>query len=84
MAKLISDSTEIEVPDGKTIVPACKTLGVRFSCYSGACATCRIEILEGADNLNELEEAEVLNDCDRTHRLACQCRIKSGTIRIRV
>ena len=53
-----------------------------FSCRSAACATCHIEILEGAEFIEPLtEEEEELLDViggEPGTRLACQARIKAG------
>ena len=82
MAKLIIDNIEYEIPDGKQIAEACETAGIPFSCNSGVCGTCQIEIQEGADNLNELNREENELAMDRTHRLGCQCAIKGGVVKV--
>lgn len=45
----------------------------------GLCATCQIEVLQGAESLppcndNELDTLDVLPDADANSRLACQIR----------
>ena len=45
----------------------------------GLCATCHIEVLQGAENLpecndNELDTLDTLPDADSNSRLACQIR----------
>ncbi len=82
MAKLFVDHIEYDVPDGKQIAEACETAGIPFSCNSGVCGTCQIEIVEGADNLSELNKEENELGMDRNHRLGCQCAIKSGTVKV--
>jgi ferredoxin len=82
MAKLKTDDTEVEVQDGGKIIEACETLGVPFGCEQGTCGTCQIEIAEGEDNLTELSDAEEDMGMDKKNRLACQCRIKEGTVKI--
>lgn len=47
------------------------------------CATCRIEIIEGAENLPpamglELDMLDTLPDCTGQTRLACQLRLSSA------
>lgn len=84
MAKIISENgKEIKVDDGERIRPACEKLGVPFGCRNGLCGSCMIEILEGEDNLSELTEEEIDMSMDRKTRLACQCKIKEGTVKIR-
>ncbi len=85
MAKIIfsDDKREIEVKDGEPIKDACENLGVPFSCSEGICGTCMVDVLEGQENLSELTQEEKDMGRDKNHRLACQCRIKSGMVKIK-
>ena len=82
MAKVIIDAAECEVPDGSKIDAICEAQGIPFSCNSGVCATCQVEVKEGAENLNELNKEELDLGMDRNHRLSCQCIIKCGVVKI--
>lgn len=86
MAKLIFDDTQEEhnLPDGSEIAEVCENAGVPFACTEGVCGTCVIEVTEGIENLSEFNEAEqdFLGDQDN-ERLACQCKIKQGTVKIK-
>ncbi len=82
MAKLIIDNITYEVPDGQPMAEACETAGIPFSCNSGVCGTCQIEIQEGAENLNELNREERDLAMDHKHRLGCQCKILSGIVKV--
>ena len=82
MAKLIIDNIPYEVPDGEQIAEACESAGIPFSCNSGVCGTCQIDIQEGAENLDELNREERELAMTRTHRLGCQCRILGGTVKV--
>ncbi len=82
MAKVIIDNTEYEVEDGKQIAEACEKAGIPFSCNSGVCGTCQIEVQEGADNLGELNQEEKDLGMDRNNRLGCQCVIKCGLVKV--
>lgn len=84
MAKIIRKKTgqEIELEDGDFIQDACDKLGVPFGCQNGLCGTCMIDVVEGEDNLSELTEEEETLERDRNHRLACQCKIKKGEVKI--
>ena len=84
MASIILGDKREEVKDGSEIREACEELGVPFGCRQGHCGTCKITIEEGLDNLTDLTDAEEEMDMDETHRLACQCRIKSGTVEIKL
>jgi ferredoxin len=86
MAKLKFDHNgeEIELPDESPIAEACEEAGVPFACTEGVCGTCVIEIKDGKDNLSEptQEEKDFLGDGTVDERLACQCKIKKGCVRI--
>ena len=83
MAKLIIDNIEHEIPDGKPIAEVCEKSGVPFSCNSGVCGTCQIEVLEGHENLGELNQEELDLGMDRNNRLSCQCVIKCGFVKVK-
>ncbi len=82
MAKLIIDGKEFELPDGSRIDETCENTGIPFSCNSGVCGTCQVKVLEGAENLNDLNEEEDALGMDQNTRLSCQCSIKHGTVKI--
>ena len=83
MAKLIIDNVEYELPDGSPMAELAEKSGVPFSCNSGVCGTCQVEILEGAENLDELNQEENDLGMDRRNRLACQCKILSGMVKVK-
>ncbi len=85
MAKLIFESMgeERELEDGAPIAASCEEAGVPFACTEGICGTCVIEVKEGMDNLTPFtqEELDFLGE-PGNERLACQCKIRSGTVKI--
>jgi len=85
MAKLVFDDTGEEkvLEDGSPIAEVCEEAGVPFACTEGVCGTCVIEVTEGMENLSEFteEEEDFLGDLDN-ERLACQCKIKGGRVKI--
>jgi ferredoxin len=83
MAKIKLHEKEVEVPDGESIINACKELGVTFDCESGVCQSCKIEILDGEDNLSDPTDIEQAQGYGGKKRLACQCKIKQGTVNIK-
>lgn len=87
MAKLIFENNddEIELEDNSPIAEACEDEGVPFACEEGVCGTCVIEIVSGGENLSSptQEEEDFLGEGCCDERLACQCRIKKGTVKIR-
>ncbi len=84
MAKLILNDEEIALEDGAALKPSCEEAGVPFACEEGVCGTCVVEVLEGMENLSEFTEEEVdfLGE-QESERLACQCKIKSGTVNLK-
>ncbi|MEM4605883.1 MAG: 2Fe-2S iron-sulfur cluster-binding protein [Candidatus Pacearchaeota archaeon] len=83
MAEVIYKNKKIKVKDNSSIEEACKTLGVPFSCSQGYCGICKIKILEGKENLNKITENEKnFFDEKEDYRLACQCVIKKGSVKI--
>jgi ferredoxin len=86
MAKLIFDhnNEEIDLPDDSPISEACEEAGVPFACTEGVCGTCVIEVKSGQENLNPptQEEQDFLGEGTADERLACQCKIKQGCVRI--
>ena len=87
MAKIISENSgkAAEIADGDPIKYICEDeLGVMFGCKQGMCGTCRIHIVEGMENLFEKNDRENDMSLDEDERLTCQCKIKTGTIKIRL
>jgi ferredoxin len=86
MAKLIFADTkeEVELPNDSPLHEACEEAGVPFACTEGVCGTCVIEVTEGMENLTPFNEAEAdfLGELDR-ERLACQCKILGGCVKIK-
>ena len=86
MAKIIFEDNdeEFDLPDGSPLMEACEQAGVPFACTEGVCGTCVVEVTEGMDNLSEFNQAEAdfLGELDR-ERLACQCSIKSGCVKLK-
>lgn len=83
MAKLIINGEETELIDGESIKETCEEMGIPFGCEEGVCGTCIVEVEEGMENLSPYteEEEDFLGDQD-CERLACQCRINQGTVKV--
>lgn len=86
MATLIFDDSgeEVEIPDRSPIAEICEEKGVPFACTEGVCGTCVIVVKEGKENLSSptKEEEDFLGEGTTHERLACQCSIKCGRVRI--
>lgn len=85
MPKIIFEDTneEFELPADSPLQQVCEDAGVPFACTEGVCGTCVIEVTEGMENLSEFtqEEEDFLGEKDR-ERLACQCKVKEGCVKI--
>lgn len=85
MPKLIFENTgeEKELDEDSPIAEACEEAGVPFACTEGVCGTCVVEVIEGMDNLSLFtqEEKDFLGE-QNCERLACQCKIKSGKVKL--
>jgi len=86
MAKLFFEDSEeeFELPDDSPLLEPCEEAGVPFACTEGVCGTCVVEVTEGMENLSEFNQAEAdfLGELV-TERLACQCKIKKGFVRLK-
>jgi ferredoxin len=86
MAKLIFQNTgeEKDLPEGESLHEHCEEAGVPFACTEGVCGTCVIEVVEGMEHLSPLtqEEKDFLGEQDR-ERLACQCKLQGGCVKIK-
>jgi ferredoxin len=87
MAKLIFNHSgeEVELADGSRIHEACEEAGVPFACTEGVCGTCVVEVKEGMENLSDPTEEELDflgEDGVQEERLACQCRINCGKVKL--
>ena len=85
MAKLIfNDEEAVDLEDGTPIKDFCEENGVPFGCEEGVCGTCIIEVEEGMEHLSPFnqEEEDFLGEMDN-ERLACQCKINGGCVKVR-
>jgi ferredoxin len=86
MAKLIFEGTqeEFDLPDGSSLVEVCEQAGVPFACTEGVCGTCVVEVVSGMENLSSFNQAEAdfLGELDK-ERLACQCKLLHGTVKLK-
>lgn len=81
----------MDAPEGGELLDICDEVRapVPFSCRSGTCGTCHVEILEGTEHLEppEAEEAELLSLLGGTGHMRLACRVRvlpgSGIVRLR-
>ncbi len=84
MPKLFVNDEEFELEEDAPIAEVCEKAGVPFACTEGVCGTCVVKIDEGMDNLSSFtqEEEDFLGDPEYGERLACQCKIKKGNVKL--
>lgn len=86
----IGPEKEVDLPDGGEMLDAADEhwLPIPFSCRSATCATCHIEVVEGAEHLEPPNDEERdLLDIVRgpaNGRFACQVKIRAGAGVVRV
>ena len=72
-----------EFPVGKTLLSCAGEMDVRVSHVcggDGACGTCRIEVVEGWDNLSPPTPDETYKELEAPHRLSCQSKLLGDVI----
>ena len=82
-------SITVNVPAGTRIIEMSEKVGsgITYGCREGECGTCITRVVEGAESLSEPTALELRvlqeNMAGKDDRLACQCRILSGTAKVR-
>lgn len=72
-----------EFPAGKTILSCAGEMGVQVSHVcggDGACGTCRIEVVEGWNNLTAPTPDETYKELEPPHRLSCQAKLVADVV----
>lgn len=82
MPNLIRQEQSIKLLENENLAKAAEELGIPFSCHTGICGMCSINIRKGEENLSSLTENEEDLGMCKGMRLACQCKIKSGNVEI--
>tara|TARA_Y100000031_G_scaffold107597_1_gene118443 strand:+ start:18 stop:272 length:255 start_codon:yes stop_codon:yes gene_type:complete len=82
MATIIHEDEKIDLMDHQKISETAKEIGVPFGCENGMCGACIITIEDGLENVSEKNEKEEDLGLEENQRLACQSKIKTGTIKI--
>ncbi|MCB2102727.1 MAG: 2Fe-2S iron-sulfur cluster binding domain-containing protein [Rhodobacterales bacterium] len=79
----------VNVPSGTRIIEISEKVGagIIYGCREGDCGTCLTHIETGSEHLSEpsVLESKILKEnlAGRHDRLACQCQVLSGEIKVR-
>jgi uncharacterized 2Fe-2S/4Fe-4S cluster protein (DUF4445 family) len=72
-----------EFPEDRTLLSCAIEMGVRISHVcggDGACGTCRVEVVDGWNNLTPPTPDETYKELEEPHRLSCQGKLKGDVI----
>ena len=72
-----------DFPAGRTILSCAGDMGVQVSHVcggDGACGTCRIEVVEGWNNLTPPTPDETYKELEAPHRLSCQSKLVADVV----
>ena len=75
-----------EFPAGRTLLSIAEELDVKVSHVcggDGACGTCRIEVVEGWENLTPPTPDETYKELESPHRLSCQAKL-AGDVTVKI
>lgn len=79
----------VNIPAGTRIIEVSEKVGsgIIYGCREGDCGTCMTHVESGVENLSEpsVLESKVLKEnlAGRNDRLACQCQILGGEVKVR-
>lgn len=81
-----NDGASVEVPNNSLLAELDGKCSILFACKTGSCASCKVKVLHGMENLehpNDLEQAGLATFAtDPSERLMCVCKIKHGKITV--
>lgn len=81
-----NDNATIDIADGSLLAELDGKCSILFACKTGSCASCKVRVTEGMENLeapDELEQAGLATFAtDPSERLMCVCKIKKGKIKV--
>lgn len=72
-----------ECQAGQTVLSCALEMGIKISHVcggDGACGTCRIEVVEGSDNLTPATPDETYKEIEPPYRLSCQAKIVGDVV----
>jgi len=79
----VDEGASAEHAAGKTLLNAALEMGVKIAHVcggDGACGTCRVEVVDGWDNLTPPTPDETYKELDPPYRLSCQSKLTGDVI----
>jgi ferredoxin len=79
----VDEGKSQEFPEDRTLLSCAIDMKVPVSHVcggDGACGTCRIEVVDGWDNLTPPTPDETYKELDPPYRLSCQAKLKGDVI----
>ena len=79
----VDEGKSAEFPAGKTLLASALEMEIRISHVcggDGACGTCRVEVVDGWDNLTPPTPDETYKELDPPYRLSCQSKLIGDVI----
>ena len=79
----VDEGKAAEFPQGSTLLTCTIAMDVRISHVcggDGACGTCRVEVIEGWDNMSPPTPDETYKELEAPYRLSCQCKLLGDVI----
>ena len=79
----VDEGKSAEPPAGKTLLSVALEMGIHISHVcggDGACGTCRIEVVDGWNNLTPPTPDETYKELDPPYRLSCQSKLIGDVI----
>jgi uncharacterized 2Fe-2S/4Fe-4S cluster protein (DUF4445 family) len=79
----LDEGKAAEFPEGRTVLSCAAAMNVRVSSVcggDGACGTCRIEVVEGWENLTPPTPDETYKELEPPYRLSCQAKLRGDVI----
>ena len=79
----VDEGKAAEFPQGSTLLTCTMAMDVRISHVcggDGACGTCRVEVVDGWDNLTPPTPDETYKEIEAPYRLSCQSKLLGDVI----
>lgn len=87
---ITTDNKTIDVKDNEKLIDTCEEhdTSILFGCRDGACGACMIKVIEGKEYISKMQDDErdflETMAAEEDERLACQCTVSGGDIKIEV